>query len=218
MGLFDNKFGDWILNRKRIAIVGYSGSGKTTFVKVLESGNDVEPENITSETSGMNQIVAKFGKWKIRVRDTAGRHDIYEKEENTKWLKDAHYIIYFFDCYRYLEAKLHNKIPIHKQYDYVREYEGEEPEQIKGYTFCIESWLKKLIKLAEKNKKKMFIVATHYDLYELANSGANRQDVRRLLISKLLHDNHSIGIALGDVTKRNSVEYILKQLDDLIDL
>ena len=159
-----SRFFDRLFNRKRVVFMGLSGSGKTTFLEVLKTKKDVDPKEINTNSRGRDTLSISFNGHKIRSIDMAGSIEVYKSDKYSEDLNNAKYYIYIFDCYRYLEAKFHNKVPVEVEF-----YQEQTDEELKKYLQQTKKLLQKMSKLADQKDKKMIIIASHADMWLRAN-------------------------------------------------
>ena len=157
----------------------------------------------------------RFNGRRYRLFDTAGAYDVFSQPSFMKKFEAAHYVIYVFDCNRYIEAKKHNKIPVHSQYNVLLDSGADSEEGIKEYLEETETWLNRMIEAAIDTHKKMLIVASHLDLFKLANPGKNDSDVRRFLTQNLVEGTQIVDIEILDVTKKEDIQKMLERLNTL---
>lgn len=202
---------DAFFGRKKIVLVGTAQSGKTTLKEVMRTNQNIDPKDI-ERTRGLQNNIIKFENTRYRFYDSHGRKDAYNKHEFTEILKEADYIIYFLDGYKYLEAKLNNRFPKNEEYNNLT----NNLSDINEYVEEVESWLNVLIQRASQNQKKMLIVASHFDLYESSCQNNSRKQFRdaikkefRNKLDENLSEDHSIDIVVADVTKLESAKFIM---------
>ena len=195
-----SKLFDWVFNRKRVVLMGISGSGKTTFLEVLKTKKDVDPKKI-NKTTVRDTLSVSFNGHKIRSIDTAGSIDIYEGNKYSEDLNNAKYYIYIFDCYRYLEAKLHNKVPVES------EYKEQTDEELKKYLQQTKHLLQKMLKLADQKEEKMIIIASHADMWLRVNYEKTKKDLINILENNIV--KNAVSWEAIDVTKYKEVSKII---------
>ena len=198
-----SKFFDWFFNRKRVVFMGLSGSGKTTFLEVLKKKKNVNPKEIDLKTSFRDTLSMSFNGHNIHSIDEAGSDDIYKGHKYTEDLNNAKYYIYIFDCYRYLEAKEHNKVPVEE------EYQKQTDEELTKYLKQTTYLLKKLSQQADKKRKKMIIVASHADMWLRANYDKTITDLKNRLENNIIKNYSAVSWEVADVTKYEEVKRII---------
>lgn len=209
------KFFDWFVGRNRVEFVGVSGSGKSTILKVLEKRKDISPQEIEKMTNGTHTFLGEFEGVKIRCIDYQGREDVVSNPKFYNIIEDSHYVIYIFDCNRYLEEKLHKQLPIHPQYDIYHKYGENAPDAIEKHIKQVEGWLKRIIDCSSKLHKKFLIVGTHKDLFLLANPDKNIEDINIMLNQTLLSKYHSAKALFIDATKIEEARIMIEALKEL---
>lgn len=197
-----SKFFDWVFNRKRVVFMGLAGSGKTTFLEVLKTKKDVDPQ-IIAKTSLRDTLSMRFNGHKIRSIDTAGSIDVYKGDKYSEDLNNAKYYIYIFDCYRYLEAKFHNKVPVEA------EYSQQTDEELKEYLQQTKDLLQKMLKLADQKENKMVIVASHADMWLRVNYEKTKKDLKNILENNIVKNYNAVSWETADVTKYKEVSKII---------
>ena len=199
-----SRFFDWVFNRKRIVFMGLSGSGKTTFLEVLKKKKDITPKDINTKTSIRDTLSISFNGHNIHSIDAAGSVDLYKGHKYSDDLDNAQYYIYIFDCYRYLEAKFHNKVPVETEY-----YQEQTDEELKKYLQQTKGLLQKMSKLADQKDKKMIIIASHADMWLRANYDKTKKDLKNILANNIMKNYNAVSWETADVTKYEEVKRII---------
>lgn len=199
-----SRFFDRLFNRKRVVFMGLSGSGKTTFLEVLKTKKDVDPKEINTNSRGRDTLSISFNGHKIRSIDMAGSIEVYKSDKYSEDLNNAKYYIYIFDCYRYLEAKFHNKVPVEVEF-----YQEQTDEELKKYLQQTKKLLQKMSKLADQKDKKMIIIASHADMWLRANYDKTKKDLKNILANNIMKNYNAVSWEIADVTKYEEVKRII---------
>lgn len=96
MGLLKKLFGKNKINSARILVLGSSGAGKTTFIRYIESGKEVEEDTLTTLGIDVRKKAVLLDGWSISAIDVGGQ-EIYQKVFWNLGMNQADAVIYLID-------------------------------------------------------------------------------------------------------------------------
>ena len=96
MGLLSKLFGKNKVKSARIIVLGSSGAGKTTFIRFIESGREVEEETLTTLGIDVRKKAISLDGWSISAIDVGGQ-EIYQKVFWNLGMSQADAVIYLID-------------------------------------------------------------------------------------------------------------------------
>ena len=128
-------------------MTGYTGSGKTTILTVLDKHRDVTDEDIRRDTSNdvlyrIGYTTAKGKKVFIKSTDTAGLEARVNKTDFVKLLNEYKYFVYIINVDSYLGG--------------VYTYQDKE---------IVIKWYKEIYDHAKNTHRPMILVLSHADTY-----------------------------------------------------
>lgn len=194
--------------RKKIFLMGYSHSGKTTILKVLNDKRNVTPQEIEQNTNGTVPYKIEYGSFLITSNDRAGREEVYYQPEFDKIIKDSNYFLYVINADFYIRASKNQ----------LTDKECCQYDDYRQILETIPSWLKELSDRAEKNNKRLVVVFSHADEYlekiNKRNNQEGRQYMKDMMVGEkgLMKGFSQLDTIVADVTKIREVEQIINKL------